>query len=166
MDFFATARRQMLAGQLQESRERLLAAFAGLSDDEMTQPGVAGEWSVRDLLVHLAYWDRATTDSYRSMLRGERPELLDLEEDGIQAFNHEHHAEKQSVTTEEAVTELMAAREEMTSLLQEVDNAALFAPAPGDEHADLSIAGCIHITVAHEEEHAEMIEEWRESMGK
>ena len=61
--------------------------------------------------------------------------------------------------------ELDAAREEMLGVLRDVDNAALFAPAPGDEHADLSIASCISVQTAHDEEHAEMIEEWREGMG-
>lgn len=162
MDFLATARRQMLAGQLHDARERLLASFAGLTEDEMMQPGVAGEWSVRDLLAHLASWDRETTATYRGMLRGERLPFLDLDEEGIQAFNDKHYAQWKENSIDQSVSELQAAREEMLALLRNVDNSVLFAPAPGDEQADFSIAACIPISVNHDEEHAEMIEEWRE----
>jgi hypothetical protein len=163
LDFFATARRQMLAGQLQEARERLINSYAGLSDGEMLEPGVAGDWSVRDVLAHVAAWDRAQTEAYRMMLRGERPTLLDLDEEANEAFNHEHHGRLKDLDLQEVITELFAAREEMVMLLRELDNDALFAPAPGDEHAELSIAACISVSTNHDEEHAEMIENWRDS---
>ena len=166
MDFFATARRQMLAGQLSDARERLMTSFDGLSEEDMLEPGPAGEWSVRDILAHLAAWDRETTRTYRLMLEGERPHFLDLSDDEIQSFNEEHHAAMQNMTLEEVLTELAGSREEMLDLLRETDNARLFAPAPGDEHADLSIAACVQVSISHDEEHAEMIEYWREEQGK
>lgn len=164
MDFIATARRQMLAGQMSDGRERLIGSFEELSDEQLLQPGACEDWSVRDMLAHIAAWDRATTEAFRMMLAGERPHLLDLEDDEIQAFNMEHHAQTLDRSFEEVRAELDASREEMLGLLREIDNAALFAPAPGDEHADLSIASCISVQVAHDEEHADMIEEWRESL--
>jgi hypothetical protein len=163
LDFFATARRQMLAGQLQEARERLVNSYAGLTDEEMLKPGVAGDWSIRDVLAHVAAWDRAQTEAYRMMLRGERPALLDLDEEANEAFNHEHHERLKDLDLQEVITELFAAREEMVEVLREVDNNSLFAPAPGDEHAELSIAACISVSTNHDEEHAEMIEGWRDS---
>lgn len=162
MDFIGTARRQMLAGELEDGRERLVNSYAGLTDEELMEPGVAGDWSVRDVLAHVAAWDRAQTEAYRMMLRGERPPLLDMDEDENEAFNHEHHARMQPMSLQEVITELFAAREEMLEVLREVDNMALFAPAPGDEHAELSIAACISVSANHDEEHAEMIENWRD----
>ena len=163
MDFMMTARRQMLAGQLHDARERLLASFAGLSNEEMAQPGACGDWSVAQALAHVAAWDRETLSAFTAMLEGERPPFLDLDDDGIQEFNAEHYSTDKAVTPDEAVTKLQAAREELLTLLRNVDNKAMFAPAPGDEHADLSIAACITVLVNHDEEHAEMIEEWRET---
>jgi hypothetical protein len=156
----------MLAGDLNDAHQKLLDSFAGLSDEEMTEPGVAGDWSVRDILAHLTAWDRETTEMFRAMLQGERPSFLDLDEEGIEAFNKEHHSAMLGGSVSEAVSGLIAAREELVALLKEVDNAKLFAPAPGDEHADLSIAACISVTADHEEEHAEMIETWREGRGE
>lgn len=166
MDFVATARRQMLAGQLHDSRERLLQSFAGLSNEQMQEPGVCGDWSVRDVLAHIAAWDRATTAAYRDMAASKRPPFLDLDLEGIEAFNLQRHQASAQASVDEAANELLAAREEMLELLREVDNKVLFAPAPGDTHADLSIAACVNVTISHDEEHAEMIEEWREAATK
>ncbi|HYP39900.1 MAG TPA: DinB family protein [Chloroflexia bacterium] len=166
MDFLATARRQMLAGQLQDARERLLNSYAGLSEKDMLQPGACGDWSVRDILAHLAAWDRSQTAMYRAMISGERHPMLDLDEEANESFNHEHHQATLDAILDEVITELMASREEMIEVLREIDNTALFAPAPGDDHADMSIAACISVSVNHDEEHAQMIEDWREQQGK
>ncbi|HEY0070681.1 MAG TPA: DinB family protein, partial [Chloroflexia bacterium] len=136
MDFIATARRQMLAGQLQDGRERLVNSYAGLTDEEMLEPGVAGDWSVRDVLAHVAGWDRAQTEAYRLMLRGERPALLDLDEEGNEAFNLETHERMKDLSMQEVITELFAAREEMVEVLREVDNVALCGAGANRRHAN------------------------------
>jgi hypothetical protein len=43
--------------RLQTERRRLEQNLAGLSPDAMLQPGVVGEWSVKDVLAHLADWE-------------------------------------------------------------------------------------------------------------
>jgi uncharacterized protein (TIGR03083 family) len=163
MDFLMTARRQMLAGQKHDARQRLLASFDGLTEEQLLQPGACGQWSVRDVLAHIAAWDRATTEALRAMLAGQRHPLLDMDEDGVQAFNEEHHLATAHVPLSEVVNELHASREELLALLREVDNATLFAPAPGDEHADSSMAAIVQVQSDHDQEHAEMIEQWRET---
>ena len=164
MDFLAQARRQMLAGQMKDSQEQLLASYAGLTDEEMRAPGVCGDWSIAEVLAHVAAWDRATTEAFRLMLEGERSAFLDMDEEGIEQFNQEQHAKHAGVSPDDAVTELLAAREEMLKFLRETGNAQMFAPAPGDESADMSIAACLQVQIDHDQEHALMIEEWRESL--
>jgi uncharacterized protein (TIGR03083 family) len=162
LDFLATARRTMLAGQMADARERLLAALEGLSDDQMLQPGVCGDWSVRDIVAHVAAWDREVTAMFEGMLKGERTPFLDFDEDELEQFNQERHAATLNVPVSNAIAELMASRQDLLDLLRATDNAKLFAPAPGDEHADMSIAACLSAQISHDEEHAEMIEGWRE----
>lgn len=156
----------MLAGQLADARERLTTSYEGLSPEDMLAPGVCGDWSVRDILAHLAAWDRETTRTYNLMLAGERPHFLDLSDEEIQEFNEQNHQATKNMTLEEVLAELEASREEMLDTLRETGNEQLFAPAPGDEHADLSIAACINVSISHDEEHAEMIENWRDEQGK
>jgi hypothetical protein len=43
--------------RLQAERRRLEQNLAALSPDDMLRPGVVGEWSVKDVLAHLADWE-------------------------------------------------------------------------------------------------------------
>jgi uncharacterized damage-inducible protein DinB len=163
VDFLAKARRQMLAGQVNDARERLLASFAGLIDEQLSQPGVDGDKSVKDILANVAAWDRAYTHMFNAMLAGERDPMLDMDEEAVERFNHDEYQADKDKTVGEVINELNAAREELVARLRDVDNAQLFAPAPGDEHADMSIAACLSVVVAEDEQHADLIEEWRET---
>ena len=166
MDFLATARRQMLAGQVNDARERLLASFERLTAEDMLEPGVRSNWSVRDILNNISAWDRTTTECFRAMLAGERHPFLDMDEEGVAQFEQENYEAGKDKMAVDAVQELHAAREDLVTLLRDVTNAQMFAPAPGDEAADMSIAACLTVTVNLDEESAEAIEEWRETNGK
>jgi hypothetical protein len=43
--------------RVQTERQRLEQNISGLSPDEMLQPGVVGQWSIKDVLAHLADWE-------------------------------------------------------------------------------------------------------------
>lgn len=47
--------------ELLAARRELDTALAGLTVDELEQPGMTGVWSGRMTLVHIARWDEATT---------------------------------------------------------------------------------------------------------
>jgi len=49
--------KNLMVGKLRTERRRLEQNIAGLSPEEMVQPGVVGEWSVKDVLAHLADWE-------------------------------------------------------------------------------------------------------------
>ncbi len=62
------------------------ASYAGLSDQQMQEPAVCGDWSVRDVLAHVAVWDGECLDVLPSIAAG-RDEQTDDEREGIDAFN-------------------------------------------------------------------------------
>jgi uncharacterized damage-inducible protein DinB len=166
MDFLATARRQMLAGQVNDAREKLLNSFEDLTAEEMLEPGAKGSWSVRDVLNNIAAWDHITTECFQAMLEGERHPLLDMDEEAVAQFETDNYNAGQNKLVADTIQELHAAREELVELLRDVSNEQMFAPAPGDEHADMSIAACLSVTVNTDEESAEAIENWRETLVK
>jgi uncharacterized damage-inducible protein DinB len=156
----------MLAGQVNDARERLLASFEDLQAEDMLEPGVKGNWSIRDVLNNVAAWDRITTECFRAMLAGERHPLLDMDEEMVAQFEQESYEAGKKRYVVEAIQELHEAREELVDLLKDVSNEQMFAPAPGDEAADMSIAACLTVTVNTDEESAEAIERWREAHDK
>jgi len=49
--------KQQLLDRLENAWADLQASFAGLSEAQMTQPGVTGDWSVKDILAHVTTWE-------------------------------------------------------------------------------------------------------------
>ncbi len=49
--------KKLMISRLQAERKRLEQNLARFSLEDMLQPGVVGEWSVKDVLAHLADWE-------------------------------------------------------------------------------------------------------------
>lgn len=47
---------QPLVEELEAARGELFAALDALHPASLTKPGVAGEWSARELIAHVGYW--------------------------------------------------------------------------------------------------------------
>lgn len=50
--------------------EELISGFDSLTDAQMSAVGVTLEWSAKDLLAHLAYWERAAAEQVRAFEAG------------------------------------------------------------------------------------------------
>ena len=59
-------------------RERAIweAALAEVGEARMTEPGVAGDWSVKDVVAHVAFYVQFTADQLEAMARGETAMVL------------------------------------------------------------------------------------------
>lgn len=62
-------------------------SHAGLSDDELLLPGVTGEWSVRDTIAHVTWWEEEALKHLPLILEGGRPPRYSATYGGIDAFN-------------------------------------------------------------------------------
>jgi hypothetical protein len=56
---------------LREKRAEWDAALAEVPESWMAEPGVAGEWSVKDIVAHLTFHERWYADRLHEALRGE-----------------------------------------------------------------------------------------------
>ncbi len=50
--------------------EELISRFDSLTEAQMSVVGVTPEWSAKDLLAHLAYWERAAAEQVREFEAG------------------------------------------------------------------------------------------------
>ena len=57
----------------QSEREALEQFLSELSSDQMTQPGIVGEWSVKDVLAHLLEWEQMVLSWYAEGRQGKTP---------------------------------------------------------------------------------------------
>lgn len=65
---------------LRAKRAEWDAAVAEVPADKMTEPGVAGHWSVKNIVSHLTYYERWMADRIHEQLRGENfvPTEIDM----------------------------------------------------------------------------------------
>jgi hypothetical protein len=60
---------------IQQERAALNAVLDKLTPEDMTVSGVVGDWSVKDVLAHLAMWCTRTVTAIFQAERGQKPSL-------------------------------------------------------------------------------------------
>src|SRR5260221_5710656 len=65
-----TSKAQLLS-DLNDEQAQWEALLRDIGEDHMTQPGVAGEWSIKDIVAHLTGWRRRTVGRFQAALRHE-----------------------------------------------------------------------------------------------
>ena len=79
-------KRERLFSVIEGEWTGLMESFSGLPDSVLVEPGVVGEWSVRDLLGHIATWEEEALAALPVILEG-RPLPRYASSGGIDAFN-------------------------------------------------------------------------------
>ena len=95
--------RQQLLGQLDSAWIALKESFAGLSNLEMEQPGVTGEWCVKDILAHITTWEEEALKHLPFILQGIRPPRYSVKYGGIHAFNAQMTEQKRELPLSEVL---------------------------------------------------------------
>lgn len=60
---------------IEEGHARVGELLSGLNDDQIERPATigGGDWSAKDLIAHLATWERFAVETIREWRRGEEP---------------------------------------------------------------------------------------------
>ena len=135
----------------------LLDAVDGLSEEQMTRVWY-GDWSVRDILAHVAGWHREEIAMLERMARGERPvpESADYTDDD--AWNARFVARWRAASAGEVLAELKAIKEAYVAAAGRLPEERF---EEGRTARRLVQQGCIE----HYREHADEIRAWREKEG-
>jgi hypothetical protein len=79
--------KKQLLNKLNKSWSAFRESYAGLSDDQLLEPGVMGDWTVKDIIAHISVWEQESLTHLPHILEGEStPRYADLY-GGIDAFN-------------------------------------------------------------------------------
>ena len=132
-----------------QSRVALTSAIYGLSEAELTTPGPAGIWSVKDLMAHVARWEEVCLDELQKHLRGEPP-TADYRD--ALPYNDQWQSELQALSLQESIEKFETAHYNLFGLLSSL------TPGQWDGYIRAWVRGS---TWHHFEEHAEQIRTWR-----
>lgn len=149
-----------LLSALNASRAGLEAAFAGLTEAQMMQPGAAGDWSVKDVLSHCTAWEAELVTGLAQVRRGRAPQKALYTEEEIQAFNAKWSAESSGRPLDRVLADFQGVRKQTLRQLEAFGEAELNAARPW--YGGRTIAQWVeNWLVDHEAEHSEHIAAWR-----
>jgi hypothetical protein len=94
-------KKQQILDKLQQSWMSLTESYAGLSDAQLLEPGVTGDWSVKDILAHVSWWEEEALKHLPTILQGGRPPRYSVLYGGIDAFNAQMTELKRGLSLDE-----------------------------------------------------------------
>ena len=119
-----TIERAQLLARLVAERAGLLEQLIGLDERALTQMPFLDGWTVRDLLAHVAAWDRWELREMKCRASGEAPDLTVVRD--VDAFNAAAVAAWRDRNLAEVLTELQDARATWVAWLQALSGEEFF----------------------------------------
>lgn len=154
--------RQGMIERFRAGMARLLAALEALSPAQRAAP-VYHAWTVRELLVHVAAWDRALVLAIDAVLSGRQPPFAG---DREAAFNSRAIDESEGVPFGGALAEMKAAHRALIARMRQLTDEEWSRPAPhrwgnGTPMTVGSLFDYSYKGETHYGGHAKEIEAWR-----
>ena len=147
--------------QLDEAWLELQDVLGSLSDSEMLQPGVVDQWSVKDLLGHIAFWANKAASDLKAIADGRVDDVMPPDDEQMtNVWNAREAAARQDrplgELRDECDRSYAAARAALEALPEdrleaEVKGTKTFFRFGGD-------------TFAHYKEHAGQIRAWQRQL--
>ncbi len=85
-----------------------------LPDKVWTQPGAAGDWSLKDVWAHIADWMKETQRVLPMLLRSEKVPV------SVQRFNEEHYEKNRKLTLDAARRRLELERRRLLAMVKKM----------------------------------------------
>ena len=145
-----------LLGELDASRDAFLDALADVDADLVTVPGVVGDWSVRDLVLHVAAWDAHGADALALAASG-RGSAFAYSRADTDAMNERFVAEGRAVSPREALAREEAAFDAFRGAIAELAPALLGERLGNGDAVEAVIR---YDGADHYAEHAEHLRAW------
>ena len=80
-------KKQSLLDTLDKAWQQFKESYCGISESQISQPGVVGEWSVKDIIGHVTTWEEEALKALALISQGQRlPRYKDLY-GGLNMFN-------------------------------------------------------------------------------
>jgi uncharacterized damage-inducible protein DinB len=100
----------------------LTATWRSLPDEALLQPGACGEWSIKDVMNHIAAWQEATLQALPELLQGHK---LPRGKYNIAKFNARQSAEDKDRTLAASRRRLERSRRDLLAFLATVPEAQM-----------------------------------------
>jgi len=146
--------KKQLLDKLEKAWADLKASYAGLSEAQMTEPGVTGTWSVKDILAHVTTWEEEALKMLPLLREGVTPPRYADAYGGLNAFNALMSERKRGLSLSEVLAQLDDTHRRLIEYVHSVPDDLLTTETRFRRRLRLD-------TYSHYPEHARAIREWR-----
>ncbi len=151
--------RLRLMKQLDKAWAAINEAYAGLTDSQMTEPGIMGDWSVKDILAHVTTWEEEALKALPIILQGSKPPRYSIVYGGIDAFNALRSQQKHNLSLSAVLEQLNETHHKLLDYIKSVPEEQFTQETGFLRRLRLD-------TYSHYRLHARAIREWREQSAK
>ena len=151
----ARSGRARLLETIETRWDELMAAIDGLSDDELQQPGVVGEWSVKDILAHVTTWELEALKHLPEIAAGKPQQRYKDVYGGLDAFNALTFQQNRERSLDEVRTRMTDTHTRLLAYLETVPDDLLHSRERFRTRLRWD-------TYSHYPIHAEHIRDWRD----
>jgi hypothetical protein len=81
------------------------ASYAGLSNSQLAESGAVSDWSVKDIIAHVTWWEEEALRHLPLIIAGDRPPRYSVTYGGIDAFNAMMAERKRLVSLSDVLTQ-------------------------------------------------------------
>lgn len=122
--------KSQLLSESQKEREALEGFLFTLSPEQMTQPGMLGEWSAKDVLAHLYEWEQMVLGWLAASQRGERPHVPaeGYKWSQLPALNETIRAKHSGRSLEEILSLFRDSYKQIVQTIESLPEETLFTP--------------------------------------
>lgn len=147
-------RRNDLLKRLEKAWTAFKESYAGLPDSQLTEPGVTGGWSVRDIIAHVTTWEEEALKHLPVILQAGTPPRYSVTHGGINAFNAKMTEQKKALPLFEVLRQQDDRHRQLIRLIESAPEDQLSGSARFRHRLRLD-------TYGHYPKHAEAIRKWR-----
>lgn len=151
--------KQKLLEKLDKAWTEFQDSYAGLPEPQMTEPGVTGDWSVKEIIAHVSAWEEEALKYLPLILGGGRPPRYSTMYGGIDAFNVQMTERKRELSLAEIMQEAETTHRKLVETIQDVSEEQFARETRFRRRVRLD-------TYGHYLAHAEAIREWRERTAR
>ncbi len=153
--------------RLAADRARLFWSIRGLSTETMSELDVMPDWSVKDLLAHVAYYDGFHTNRMHMVANGRISEIQEIgDEAALAQYNAQLLVQFKDTPMEQAVAMLLKERSGFKATFKTIPDGVVHQNITLPWGWETSIYDWANWRYLHDEEHCQEIEKWRETLSK
>jgi hypothetical protein len=143
-----------LRGKLAAEWTAFNESYAGMTDSQMMESGVVGDWSVKDIIAHLTIWENEALKHLPMVANGDRPPRYSTTYGGVDAFNAQMIESARSLSLADVRKRAAETHERLVAYLDSVPEDLLASESRFRRRLRLD-------TYSHYPIHTEQIRKWR-----